>query len=523
MFGIRGTSKVLSQVHSATVEGVDGILVEVEVDIAFGLPAFATVGLPEAAVRESKDRVKAAIKNSGYEFPAHRITVNLAPADLRKAGTGYDLPIAVGIVEAGGVGPFASLDRYLLIGELSLDGRVRPVPGVLPVALAARRAGLKGIVVSVENAREAAVVQGLDVIPVERLHQAIDFFAGKIEISPFFVDLASFFQRQQRADADLCEVKGQAHAKRALEIAAAGGHNLFFEGPPGSGKTMMARRLSSILPDLTLEESLETTGIYSVAGLVSKDAGIVTQRPFRAPHHTISDAGLIGGGQIPRPGEVSLAHNGVLFLDELAEFKKNILEGLRQPLEDGGVTISRASSSLSFPANFILVAASNPCPCGFLGDPNHECSCSATQIQRYRSRISGPLLDRIDMYVEVAAVPFKELSAQDDGETSAVIKDRVVRAREIQLARFKGLDRVYCNSQMPPKQVKRFCHLDSASEQLLEKAVTRLGLSARAFRRIQKIARTIADLDSSEVILPAHVAEAVQYRRLVRKSDASRL
>lgn len=351
---------MLAKVHSATVEGVHGLLVEVEVDIAFGLPAFATVGLPEAAVRESKDRVKAAIKNSGYEFPAHRITVNLAPADLRKAGTGYDLPIAVGIVAAGGLVLNLKLECYLLIGELSLDGRVRPVPGVLPIVLAARQAKLLGVVVPVENAREAAVVQGIDVIPVAHLHQAIEFFAGMVEIAPQRVDVERFFQGESRFEADLSEVKGQEHAKRALEIAAAGDHNLLFEGPPGSGKTMMARRLPSIMPDLTLEEALEITGIYSVAGLVSKEEGIVIQRPFRAPHHSISDAGLIGGGQIPRPGEVSLAHRGILFLDELAEFKKNILEGLRQPLEDGSVTIARAASSLSFPANFILVAASNP-------------------------------------------------------------------------------------------------------------------------------------------------------------------
>nr|MBF0223181.1 YifB family Mg chelatase-like AAA ATPase [Desulfobulbaceae bacterium] len=509
---------MLSQVISATLEGVSGLIVEVEVDIAPGLPSFATVGLPEGAVRESKDRVKAAIKNCGYDFPARKITVNLAPADVRKAGTGYDLPIAIGILSATGVLKGTKHKEYLLIGELSLDGRLRPVPGVLPIAITASKSAITGIIVPAENAQEAAIVEGLDVIAVNTLFEVVEFLEGLKVIEPVVSSFLHDRPASCQYDIDLSEVKGQSQAKRALEIAAAGGHNLLFEGPPGSGKTMIARRLPTILPDLSLEEAIETTSVYSVAGLTDKYQGIIRQRPFRAPHHTISDAGLIGGGQVPRPGEVSLAHNGVLFLDELAEYRKNVLEGLRQPLEDGMVTISRASSSLTFPAEIILVAAVNPCPCGYHGDPAHNCTCSAVQVLKYKSRISGPLVDRIDMYVEVSAVPFSDLTSQTSGESSKVIKERVVAARKIQQKRFQRHKHVYCNSQMGSKAIAKFCALDSTCQQLIENAVNRLGLSARAYNRIQKIARTIADLDNEEDIKSSHVAEAIQYRRLDRSA-----
>ncbi len=510
---------MLAQTYSGTVEGVNGLLVEVEVDVAFGLPGFATVGLPEAAVRESKDRVHAAIKNSGYDFPAKRITVNLAPADLRKGGTGYDLPIAVGLLAANDTLISDKLSRYLIIGELSLDGSLRPVNGILPIALAAQAANLSGIILPEANASEAAVVAGLNVIAVSGLPETVEFLAGRKEISPRVIDIADFFISSNKFEIDFEEVKGQAAAKRALEIAAAGSHNILMEGPPGSGKTMLARRMPTILPDLTVDEALEASKVYSVAGIRQKSGGIISQRPFRAPHHNISDAGLIGGGSIPRPGEVSLATNGILFLDELAEFKKTILEGLRQPLEDGHVTISRAASSLTFPANFILVAATNPCPCGYLGDSQHECKCSAIQIQRYKGKISGPLLDRIDMYVEVAALSFNELSTMDAGESSSDIRKRVVRASNIQQKRFKRYKHIHANSQMDQRAVKKFCELDSSSISLLEVATRKLGLSARAYSRIQKIARTIADLDGSANINSSHIAEAVQYRRSERSNQ----
>lgn len=510
---------MLAKVLSSSVIGVDALPVEVEVDIVFGLPAFYTVGLAEGAVRESKDRVKAAIKNSGYEFPNKKITVNLAPADIKKGGTGFDLPIALGILLAGEIFTSEVISYFSVVGELALDGMLRPVPGVLPMALAARASGLKGIIVPTANAEEAAVVSGIDVICVEYLHEAVDFLAGLKPLEPFTCDFTSLLRKQKEHDCDFSEVRGQAHVKRALEVAAAGDHNVLMTGPPGSGKTMLSRRLPTILPDLSFEESLETTKIYSVCGLLPKGCSLMPHRPFRAPHHTISDAGLIGGGNIPRPGEVSLAHNGVLFLDELPEFKKHVLQVLRQPLEDGHVTIARAASTLSFPARFVLIAALNPCPCGHLGDTNHECTCSPLNVKRYEDKISGPLLDRIDIHLEVPAVPFKDVASELEEESSAAIKKRVTKARELQKIRFAGRNGVFSNSQMNSADMKKFCKLDKTSLSLLEKGMQQLKLSARAFHRIVKISRTIADLAGSTSIQQEHIAEAIQYRRL----DRSRL
>ena len=506
---------MLAKVLSAAVIGVDGYLVRVEVDLAMGLPAFSTVGLAEGAVRESKDRVRSAIKNSGYEFPAQRITVNLAPASVKKEGAGFDLPMALGILAATTTLQAPDLERTGAIGELSLDGAVRPVPGILPMILAARQHGVARFLVPEANAREAAVIRSITVIPVRCLHEAVEGLAGRRTMEPACTDIDTVFRDHNRYPVDFAEVRGQESAKRAIEIAAAGGHNLLMSGVPGSGKTMMARRLPTILPGLSLEEAIETTKIYSTAGMLPEETPLLVTRPFRSPHHTISDAGLIGGGHIPRPGEVSLAHNGVLFLDELPEFRKNVLEVMRQPLEDGVVTISRAASSLRFPARFMLVAAMNPCPCGYFGDRSRECTCTPVQVQRYQSRLSGPLLDRIDMHVEVPPVKVSELGSMGQGCTSEVMRERVFAARAVQKQRFTGQEGVYSNAQMSSRQLRDHCRLDAAGTEILHRSIERLRLSARAYNRILKIARTIADLDQAGAIHPRHLTEAIQYRRSV--------